>query len=86
VAAVDDRRRRPASSFRPFRLCQKPPLQRWVSVLSLASPPGKHNRGCRSGSAIPRGLVEEDCKPTAKAVGYWQNPKVTLEMKARESP
>jgi hypothetical protein len=40
-------------------------------------PQGRHNRGRRYGSAVPEGLVEEDRKPTAKAVGCWRSRKAS---------
>jgi hypothetical protein len=41
---------------------------------------GRHNRGRWDGSAVPGGLGEDDRKPTAKAVGYWQNPEVSRNL------
>jgi hypothetical protein len=43
-------------------------------------PRGRHNRGLWDGSAVPGGLVEDDRKPTAKTVGYWQNPEVSRNL------
>jgi hypothetical protein len=40
-------------------------------------PRGRHNRGRWDGSAVPGGLVEDDRKPTAKAVGYWRSRKAS---------